>query len=98
MEKSMRISGIFASVALVAGVAFTALADDDSASCGNAPRAQWMTEDAAKSKAAELGYDVRRVKKENGCYEIYAVDKSGAKIELKMHPVTGALFKSNGES
>ena len=94
----MRVSGILASLALVAGVALPALADDDGANCGNAPRAQWMTEDAAKSKAADLGYEVRRVKEENGCYEIYAIDKNGAKVELQMHPVTGALVKTNGDS
>ena len=94
----MRIPAILASLALAAGVAAPALADDDGGSCGNVPRTQWMTEEAAKSKAADLGYDVRRVKEEDGCYEIYAIDKSGAKVELHMHPVTGAVVKSNGES
>lgn len=94
----MHITGILASLALAAGVAAPALADDDGADCGNAPRAQWMTEDAAKSKAADLGYEVRGMREENGCYEIYAVDKTGAKVELQMHPVTGAVVKSNGDS
>jgi len=94
----MHIAGILASLALTAGLAMPALADDDGGNCGNAPRTQWMSEDAAKGKAAELGYQVRRVKEEDGCYELYAIDKSGAKVELHMDPVTGAVVKSDGES
>ena len=94
----MRMLRILATLALTAGAAAPALADDDGADCGNAPRDQWMSQDAAKSKATELGYQVRGVKEENGCYEIYAIDKNGAKVDLQMQPVTGAVVKTGGES
>ena len=94
----MRMLRILASLALTAGAAAPALADDDGADCGNAPRDQWMSQDAAKSKAIELGYEVRRVQEEGGCYGLYAIDKNGAKVELQMHPVTGAVVKTGGES
>ncbi len=67
-----------------------AFADNDP-SCGDAPRAQWMSQDAAKTKLKDLGYEVRRVKPENGCYEAYAVDKTGAKVEVFLHPVSGEV-------
>jgi hypothetical protein len=94
----MRIQRILASLALATTVATPALADDDGGRCGNAPRAQWMSEDAAKGKATELGYQVRQVKEEEGCYEVYAIDKNGAKVELHMDPVSGTVVKSGGES
>ncbi|MFZ2103290.1 MAG: PepSY domain-containing protein [Oricola sp.] len=58
-------------------------------SCGDAPRAQWMSEDAVKAKAAGLGYQVRSVKAEKGCYEVYAIDARGMKAEVLFNPVTG---------
>ncbi len=62
--------------------------------CGSAPRDQWMSVDAAKVKGMELGYQVRKVKEEDGCYELYAIDKNGAKAELYMNPVTGQIVRN----
>ena len=49
-------------------------------SCTEAPSAKWITEDAAKAKAAELGYQVRDLKVEGSCFEIYAIDKDGKRV------------------
>ncbi len=68
----------------------SAFASDDAA-CGNAAPDQWMSQDAIKAKATDLGYEVRRVKVEDGCYEVYGIDKNGAKVELYMNPVTGTI-------
>jgi len=94
----MRLLQIPAPLALAFAIATPALADDAGADFGNTPRDQWMSQDAAKSKAAEMGYEVRRVKEEGGCYELYAIDRNSGKVELQMHPVTGAVVKGGGES
>jgi hypothetical protein len=78
----------FAALVLALAAAAPALAEDK-ASCGDAPRDQWLTQDAIKAKAEGLGYEVRQVKVENGCYELYAIDKNGARIERYLNPVTG---------
>ncbi len=78
-------------------VAIPAHASDDDARCAAAPRDQWMSIDAAKAKGVELGYEVRQVKEEDGCYELYAIDKNGAKVELYLHPVTGAVVRSKSD-
>ena len=70
-----------------------AFASDDSKSCGNAPKSEWMSEDAIKAKAADAGYDVRRVKVEDGCYEVYGIDAKGMKAEIYMNPVTGETVR-----
>ncbi len=80
----------FAALVFAAAAAAPALAsDDDKARCGNAPREQWLNEEAIKAKGVALGYEIRRVKAEKGCYELYAVDKNGAKIKLYLNPVSG---------
>lgn len=58
------------------------------------PQDKWMTEDALKAKAAEAGYDVKQVKVEDGCYEIYAIDKDGKKVEAWLNPETAEVVKS----
>lgn len=62
--------------------------------CGNAPKAQWMTKDAIKAKVAAMGYDVRRLKTEGGCMEVYAVDKNGARAQLQVNPVSGDIVST----
>ena len=35
-----------------------------------------------------MGWDVRSLKTEDGCYEVYAVDAKGSKIEAHFNPKT----------
>lgn len=62
--------------------------------CGNAPKAQWMSKDAIKAKIAAQGYEVRRVKSEGGCMEVYAIDKNGARAELRVNPASGVIVST----
>ncbi|WP_193174139.1 PepSY domain-containing protein [Oricola nitratireducens] len=81
----------FVLAAIATGLlAVPAMASESSMSCGNAPQAKWMSQDAAKAKLAGMGYDVRRVKVENGCYEIYGM-KDGARVQAMMNPATGEI-------
>ena len=64
---------------------------EDGHSCGNAAESQWMSKDAIKAKFAVNGTEVRRVKVEDGCYEVYSVTKDGTKVEQVVHPVTGEV-------
>lgn len=58
--------------------------------CGSVPNEKWLTQDAAKSRLAELGYDVRSIKVQHGCYEAKVVDKNGVRLKLYVNPETGA--------
>ena len=93
--KRIVLKALALSIVLAATPAFAS--GDEGTGCGNAPRTQWMSVDAAKAKGMELGYEIRRVKEEGGCYELYAIDKSGARAELYMNPVTGQIVRSGGE-
>lgn len=63
------------------------------AACGNAPRDQWLSEDAVKASLAAQNYDVRRIKIDDGCYEADAIDKAGTWVEIDVNPVTGAIVE-----
>ena len=72
-----------------------ARAEDEGKSC-DVPKDKWMTEDAMKDKAKAMGLDVRRIKVENGCYEVYAIDAKGAKVETIFNPQTSEPVGSEG--
>jgi hypothetical protein len=59
--------------------------------CTSAPKDQWKSEDAIKTTATDMGYTVRRVKVEDGCYEVYGIDKDGNKVEALFDPVSGNM-------
>jgi hypothetical protein len=87
---------IFPFAALILAAAAAPAFAAEKAGCGAAPREQWLSEDAVKAKGVAMGYEVRRVKVEKGCYELYAIDKNGAKFELFLDPVTGKLVDRKG--
>ncbi len=70
-----------------------ALAASYSGTCTTAPKAKWMTEAAAQAKVTADGYTVTSIKttRTGGCYEVYATDKSGKKMELFLDPVTAKI-------
>ena len=60
------------------------LADDD---CF-VPMADWQPRDAVARLAEENGWTVRRIKIDDGCYEIDGSDAEGRRIEVTVHPAT----------
>lgn len=64
------------------------------AGCGNAPQSQWMSKDDITAKATEMGYQVRSVKVEDGCYEVYAKTAKGERAEVYMNPVTAEVVRT----
>lgn len=79
MRKALTILAFVAS--LPAGMA---RADDD---CF-VPMADWQPREAVAQLAADQGWTVRRIKIDDGCYEIDGRDAQGRAIEVKLHPGT----------
>lgn len=72
-------------LAFLAGLsAGAALADDD---C-YVPMADWQPREAVAGLAAAQGWTVRRIKIDDGCYEIDGRDAEGRAIEAKVDPGT----------
>lgn len=80
MRKTLAILTLIA--ALPVGFA---LADDDDCFV---PMANWQPREAVAALAAENGWTVRRIKIDDGCYEIKGRDGTGREIEVKLDPAT----------
>ena len=77
MKKTLTILGFLA--VFPVGVA---LADGD---CF-VPMADWQPRDAVLRMAADNGWSVRRIKIDDGCYEIDGRDAEGRRIEVTVSP------------
>lgn len=60
------------------------LADDDCL----APMADWQPRHAVARMAQDKGWTVRRIKIDDGCYEIDGQDAQGRQIEVTVDPAT----------
>jgi len=88
-------TAILATVATagIAGFANLAAADNDALKCTSAAQSAWMSQDATKDLLKQQGYqDVRTIKvTEGNCYEVYAIDAQGEKVEVYLDPTNGSL-------
>ena len=73
-----------------------AIAASYSGTCTTAAKDKWMTEAAAQAKITEDGYTVTSIKttRAGNCYEAYATDKAGKKVELFLDPTTAKIIHS----
>ena len=67
---------------IVASPAFAAGA------CSTAPQTQWKPQSTLESMLQSQGLTIRQIKVENGCYEVYATDKSGKRMNLAYNAET----------
>tara|TARA_R110000868_G_scaffold93430_1_gene258420 strand:- start:80 stop:481 length:402 start_codon:yes stop_codon:yes gene_type:complete len=79
---------LFAAALLLSPLgAGAALADDD---CQTAV-SQWQPREAALAMAKDFGWQVNRVKVDDGCYEVKGRDSDGNRMEAKLDPGSLAL-------
>ena len=69
--------------------AWPSLADDD---C-DVPVKQWQSRDAVRQMAAAQGWQVQRLRIDDGCYEIRGTDAQGRAFEAKVDPQTLKVLK-----
>lgn len=74
-------------------LAFAALAAPPSqatglATCDSGPRNTWQSQGKLDKQLRERGWKVNRIKIDGGCYEVYAIDAQGKRVEAYFHPVT----------
>jgi hypothetical protein len=79
-------ASVFVSLAALAltGVAHAQHAEK----CEPIPKEQWKPQADLERKLVNQGWKIRRVKIENGCYEVYGHDEKGRKVEVFFHPKT----------
>jgi hypothetical protein len=60
------------------------------ATCDSGPRSGWQPQEKLEKMLTERGWKIRRVKEDGGCYEVYAFNEKGERVEAYFHPVTFA--------
>lgn len=58
------------------------------ATCDSGDRAGWQPVETLEARLKSEGWQVRRTKEDGGCYEVYAIDAQGQRVEAYFHPVT----------
>ena len=58
------------------------------ATCDSGPPEKWQAQEKLSATLTEKGWQVRNIKVDGGCYEVYAIDEKGERIEAYFHPVT----------
>ena len=76
-------------IAAAAG-AGTAFASDK---C-DVPMSEWQPREALQKKLEDQGWQVRKIKTDDGCYEAYAIDDKGQRVEAYFNPKTFEMVKS----
>lgn len=74
--------------AIVASL-LTAPAFASSIKCDSPSQDQWMAKADLTTMYEGQGFDVKNIKAEDGCYEVYALDAKGVRVEIIADPMTG---------
>lgn len=65
------------------------------ATCDSGPRETWQAQEKLEQILKERGWQIRRVKIDGGCYEVYAINEKGERVEAYFHPKTLAPVPTN---
>lgn len=82
MNRTFAVTAFTAVAVLLAGPALAA------GGCSTAPSAKFKPKAALEAQLKSEGLTVRRIKAEKGCYEVYAIDKSGKKVNAAYNAET----------
>jgi hypothetical protein len=58
------------------------------ATCDSGPKEGWQPQGKLETDLKSRGWQVRRIKVDGGCYEVYALNEKGERVEAYFHPVT----------
>ena len=89
MARTLAIPALVAAVLLAGAVR----ADDD---C-RVPMTDWQPRSAVADLAAARGWQVRRIRVDDGCYQILGQDAAGRSIEVTLDPATLAVIEIEQE-
>lgn len=57
--------------------------------CEPVARDAWLSKDALTAKLTEAGWQVRFMKEDGGCWEVYGTTPEGKRVEAYFHPASG---------
>ena len=93
---SIRLSAAALAVAFVAMTPWSAGATG-LATCDSGSPDKWQSKEKLTEILKAKGWEVRNVKVDGGCYEVYALDDRKERVEAYFHPVTLERVKTPEE-
>lgn len=85
--KSMVLTAALAASVLASG---SALASDK---C-SVPQHEWQPQQALQQKLEGEGWKIKKLKVDDGCYEVYGFNAEGKRMEVYFNPKTFDVVKS----
>jgi hypothetical protein len=67
------------------------------ATCDSGPQETWQPQAKLEQQLKEKGWQIRRIKVDGGCYEVYALNEKGERVEAYFHPKTLAPVPTKKE-
>jgi hypothetical protein len=58
------------------------------ATCESGPKEKWQPQEKLEKMLTDKGWKVRKIKEDGGCYEVYALNEEGKRVEAYFHPET----------
>jgi len=58
------------------------------AECVSGPKENWVPKEDLEKMLVEKGWEVRKIKEDGGCWEVYALNEKGERVEAYFHPDT----------
>jgi hypothetical protein len=58
------------------------------ATCDSGPQETWQPQSKLEKQLTDKGWQVKRIKIDGGCYEVYALNEKGERVEAYFHPQT----------
>ena len=58
------------------------------ATCDSGNPNTWQPQEKLETMLKERGWQIRRIKIDGGCYEVYALNEKGERVEAYFHPLT----------
>lgn len=86
--KSLVARAAFASAVAVVLVASSSVQATGLASCDSGPREGWQPQAKLEKQLVDKKWQVRRIKVDGNCYEVYGINEKGERVEAYFHPVT----------
>ncbi len=65
------------------------------ATCDSGPPEKWQPQEKLQKMLVDRGWQIRRIKIDGGCYEVYAITEKGERVEAYFHPLTLAPVPTN---
>lgn len=81
----------------VAVIMLAAPAFAEDMKCNVPDQTTWMSQEDLTTMYVEQGYEVKNIKIDEGCYEIYGIDANGERVEIYVDPVTGVPVDAMSE-